>query len=259
MAIVEQDGWYLVVADEVALEPCLIRTLLASRENNGLPFRRSRHASTFLIGSHEGRPGADLFIKHFDPPTGWGRLKSCWRRARSAQTEHITAALRASGFSVPEILLHGIHRESRREILVTARSEGEIAAVVLRRLSECVETKRNILHALGIGIGRLHRAGFIHGDLTPYNIQVIVEQPPRFVFIDNERTRQNVVIARTRRRLRNLVQLGRFALPGITRSDRMRVFRAYEATLYGFHSRALVRRASAMLTKRLRRDVKRCP
>lgn len=77
---------------------------------------------------------------------------------------------------------------------------------------------------------------------------------PRFGFIDNDRTRRNVVVARERHRLRNLVQLGRFALPGITRTDRMRVFRAYEAALYGRHSPSLERRLAAMLRRRLERE-----
>ncbi len=240
--------------DSVLPASGLIRAALAAADSNYVPLRRSRHAATFLLQSPEGNPGADLFVKHFDPPTGWDRLKSWLRRSRSARVERITASLSTAGFSVSEILLRGIHRKSRREILVTARVDGDGPILALRGLNGSIEAKRAMLRALGAEVGRLHRAGFIHGDLTPFNIRIVVAEPPRIAFIDNERTRRNVIIARGRHRLRNLVQLGRFSLPGITRTDRMRVFRAYEATLHRRHSRLVARKAAAMLSWRMRRE-----
>ena len=209
-----------------------------------------------MLRSPLGRQDADLFVKHFDPPAGWERLKSWFRRCRPSRTERITAALRAAGFFVPPILLHGVHRESRREVIVTARAEGDGPILALRGLNGSIAAKRAVLRALGAEVGRLHRAGFIHGDLTPFNLRILIDEPPRFAFIDNERTRRTVVIARERRRLRNLVQLGRFALAGITHTDRMRVFRAYEAALHRRHSRCRERQAAAMLRRRTERDLK---
>lgn len=165
----------------------------------------------------------------------------------------MTAALRAAGFSVPPVLLHGAHRESHRELVVTARADGDGPILALRGLAGSITAKRGILRALGSEIGRLHLAGFIHGDLTPFNVRIVVDEPLRFAFIDNDRTRRNILFARERHRLRNLVQLGRFALPGITRTDRMRVFRAYEAALHRYHSRSLERRVAAMLRRRMQR------
>jgi hypothetical protein len=43
-------------------------------------------------------------------------------------------------------------------------------------------------------------------------------------------------------------------LAGITRTDRMRVFRAYEAAVYGHHSRSLERKVAAMLRRRMESD-----
>jgi len=255
IAIPQQNGWRLAVADDFASAPDVMRAALMLADSKCVPFRRSRHAATFLLRSPSGRQDADLFVKHFDPPAGWERLKSWFRRTRLSRTERITIALRAAGFSVPPILLHGLHRESRREVIVTARAEGDGPILALRGLDGSIEAKRAVLCALGTEVGRLHGAGFIHGDLTPFNIRIVVDEPPRFAFIDNERTRRNAVIARRRRRLRNLVQLGRFALPGITRSDRMRVFRAYEATLHRCHSHSLERKAAAMLRRRTQRDL----
>jgi hypothetical protein len=247
----QHNGWRLVVADDPAFAPQMLQEVLELADCEETPLRRSRSAKTFLLRAAAGQQEEDLFVKHLDPPAGWERLKSCFRRSRRFRTERITAALNAAGFSVPPILLHGVHRESGREVIVTLRAAGEGPILALRALGSSIAAKRTILYALGAEVGRLHRAGFIHGDLTPFNLRIAIDEPPRFAFIDNERTRGNVVVARGRRRLRNLVQLGRFALPGITRADRMRVFRAYEQALYRRHSRPLERQAARLLRRRM--------
>ncbi|MBV8771888.1 MAG: hypothetical protein JO166_06090 [Deltaproteobacteria bacterium] len=252
----EQHGWRLVIADDFPQSVEVIENVLKLGVGNDAPFRRSRHALTFLLPSASGKAGADLFVKYFDPPAGWKRLKSSWRRSCPSRAARMSEALRAAGFSVPAILLYGAHRESRRQLIVTSRAEGDGPILALRALGGSIAAKRAILRALGTEIGRFHLAGFIHGDLTPFNIRIVTHEPARFAFIDNDRTRRNVVIARGRHRLRNLVQLGRFALPGITRSDRMRVFRAYETALYRRHSRRLERRVAAMLQRRIQREPK---
>jgi tRNA A-37 threonylcarbamoyl transferase component Bud32 len=86
--------------------------------------------------------------------------------------------------------------------------------------------RRQILRQLGYEIGRMHRAGIVHGDLRPGNILVRRgEQNWEFFFIDNERTRQWPCIPR-KLRLKNLVQLN--MLPHeISNTDRLRFFHAY--------------------------------
>ena len=90
-------------------------------------------------------------------------------------------------------------------------------------------SRRIVLRALGAEIARLHRAGYIHGDLTPYNIFVTGLQPPQFVFIDHERTRRTILSRFERPRMRNLVQLGHLDVGGVTNTDRMRVWIGYSA------------------------------
>jgi hypothetical protein len=251
----QQNGWRLTVADDPVPAPEVIQAALELADSNYEPFRRSRHARTFLLSSASGQQDADLFVKHFDPPAGWERVKSWFRRARPSRTEKITESLLAAGFCAPPILLRGMHRPSRREVMATLRAEGDGPILALRGLQGSIAAKRAVLYALGAEVGRLHRAEFVHGDLTPFNIRILIGEPPRFAFIDNERTRRNVVIARGRHRLRNLVQLGHFALPGITRTDRMRVFRAYETALHQRHSRSLERKAAALLRRRMEHDL----
>jgi hypothetical protein len=229
----------------------VLRAILDLADSQRVPLRRSRHASTFVLTSPSSQSGEDLFVKYFDPPAGWARLKSWYRRSRSSTTARITAALCTAGFSVPPVLVQGVHPGSQRELVVTARAAGDGPIIALRGLDGSISAKRAVLRALGTEVARLHLAGFIHGDLTPFNIRIIADEIPKFAFLDNDRTRRNVVIARARRRRRNLVQLGRFGLPGITRTDRMRVFRAYETALYGCHSRSLERKIAAMLHRRM--------
>jgi hypothetical protein len=82
-----------------------------------------------------------------------------------------------------------------------------------------------LLRRLGAEIARLHGAGFVHGDLVPPNLRVTGE---RFVFLDNDRTRRSRLLVHLAGR-RNLVQLGRFVVPGLTLADRARVLAAYAA------------------------------
>jgi hypothetical protein len=249
--IAPQNGWQLAVANNLAPADGIIQAALKLADGSCGPFRRSRHATTFLLHSPSGKEDEDVFVKYFDAPAGWERLKSWFRRSRRSRTERITAALRAAGFSVPAIVLHGVHPGSSREVIATARAEGDGPILALRGLEGSIAAKRAVLRALGAEVARLHNAGFIHGDLTPFNIRIAIDEPPRFAFIDNERSCRNLIIARGRRRLRNLVQLGHFALPGITSTDRMRVFRAYEMALHRRHSRSLERKAAAMLRQRI--------
>jgi Lipopolysaccharide kinase (Kdo/WaaP) family len=214
--------------------------------------RRSRHSTTYHVQSPSADLKADLFVKYFDPPARSERLKAYLRGARAERVERITAFLTSAGFNAPKVLLRGRAREGC-ELLVTARAEGDGPLISLNRLAGSLKAKRALLRALGHEVARLHGAGFVHGDLTPFNIRIVGGEPPRFAFLDNERTRHRLVIRRRRGRLRNLVQLGRFALPGLTRTDRLRFFLAYEAALHHRHSRSRLRRATAMLTRRMRK------
>jgi hypothetical protein len=54
--------------------------------------------------------------------------------------------------------------------------------------------------------------------------------------------------------LRNLVQLGRFDLPGLSATDRMRILVGYTAMLERRDRRRVARRVNAMLGRRIRRD-----
>jgi hypothetical protein len=258
---VDRDGWRLIMSpapDGAAAEfreQLIDQALAAANGKLGEPLRRSRHALTFRarVKMNAARE-VDLFIKLIEAPRGLDRFKEMFRESRAAHVARATMALKAAGFTAPPVLAHGTHRASGREMLVTVRAEGYGPIVTLASLAGSYVNKRAILRALGAEIARLHRAGFVHGDLTPFNILIVRGEPPRFTFLDHERTRRNFYIGRRRRQLRNLVQLGRFDLPGVSRTDRLRVFRAYQSVLAGNSHRGLMRKVAAMLQRRKRRD-----
>ncbi len=215
--------------------------------------RRSRHAETWFEQFNQvGGPAA--YFKVLDPIHGADRARRILKRGRAAHVASISAHLRADAIGVPEILLLGAERRGGRELIVTARVEGFSIARHLRRAK--LESRRGVLRALGAEVARLHRAGYIHGDLSPFNVFVTGLEPPQFVFIDHERTRRTMLSRLARPRMRNLVQLGHLELFGITNTDRMRVWSGYAAGFSTRRRRAERRRVAAMLRDRIAQDRK---
>ena len=210
--------------------------------------RRSRHAETWVEHfDHVGGPSA--YFKVLDPIRGLNRIRWLFKRTRSAHVASVSERLRADGVGVPEILLLGAEQRGGREIVVTERVGGSNLVRHLRHAQ--LASRRVVLRALGAQIARLHRAGYLHGDLTPFNIFVTGLEPPRFVFIDHERTRRTILSRFERPRLRNLVQLGHLELGGVTNTDRMRVWCGYAAAFSARRRRAQRRRVAAMLAARM--------
>jgi len=255
---IEREGWRLRVAD-AGLTPELRSAVIAgaleaARGALGAPARRSRHASTWPLRIAAGVE-LEIYIKLLDAPRGLDMLKGMVRGGRVDHVARITQALNDSGFAAPRLIAYGRESASGREIMVTPRAEADGPLRTLRALRDRpVERKRAVMRALGAEIARLHRCGFVHGDLTPFNILIVRAEPPRFVLIDHERTAGAGVIAPRRQMMRNLVQLGRFDLPRITTTDRMRVVAGYTAMLEQKARRAFTRRLNAMIVRRIRRD-----
>src|SRR5262249_8956801 len=150
-------------------------------------------------------------VKTYGAPGGW----------RAVRAFRMGEALRNAGFAAPEVVTAARH--GRSGLLVTRDAGGEDLLAAVAAFSPDRGAKRALLRALGTEIGRLHRAGFVHGDLVPANIRWV---DGRFVFLDNDRTRRSAVLVRLTGR-RNLVQLGRFVVRGLTLTDRARVLGAY--------------------------------
>ena len=155
-------------------------------------------------------------------------------------------------------MLWGSELRGGREIIVTARARGILMPRSLREAGRDLRRKRALLHALGAEVAHLHLRGYLHGDLTPFNILWSQDEPGRFILLDHERTRRTWLSRFARPRLRNLVQLGHFSLPGLTRTDRMRVWCAYAEVYQGTErQRSEVRRLGRMIQRRLAKDLRK--
>jgi hypothetical protein len=229
----------------------LAREAIAGRM--GPPYHRSRHANTWR--AVVGKPAfLSVFVKLIERPRGVARLKRIVKGSHGAHIERITQALNDAGFSAPPVLLQGVDRVGG-ELIITLQADGDGTLRTLDGLGKGpLARKRAVLQAFGRELARFHRCGFVHGDLTPFNVFFIRNEPLRFALIDNERTRRAPALMGIRPRLRNLVQLGRFALPHLSRTDRLRVLRAYTEMMRPPARRAVTRRVVAMLNRRIKRD-----
>ncbi len=248
-------GRSLTTAESERLIAAVLEAISGAR---GAPFRRSRYATTYRLVLEQKIDESRIdtvFLKVLDAPSGPLRLiKRMLRGASAAHLVDISEKLCTGGILAPRVLLAGHERRTGRELVAIEGLRGRTLAHHLRlRSGTELSTKRAILQDLGREVARLHSLGYIHGDLTPYNVLVISLSPPQFGFIDHERTRRRRVFVVGRHRMRNLVQLGRFDLAGLSRTDRVRTLAVYADAMHMDRRRAL-RRVTRMLQARLRRD-----
>jgi hypothetical protein len=251
----ERGGWRFKIdssgdADGIDRKRLVTLALEVVEGSAGREVRRSRAATTRVAEFDNAAP-VDVFFKILEPARGIATIKSGFRSAGAEHIARISAALAECEIGAPPVLLIGRELATGREIVATARVAGLMVPRHLGPRRESLARKRIVLNALGGEVARLHRGGFIHGDLTPFNVFVLPGEPPPIVFIDHERTRRPR-FAFTRARLRNLVQLGHFDLAGLSNTDRMRVWRAYRAA--GGAPATALRRVAKMLTRRIARD-----
>jgi hypothetical protein len=169
-----------------------------------------------------------LYYKEFLPRGPFERLKALARGSRGRRARRNGDALRLAGFDAPANLAWG-HLPGGREYLITAALPGRgiadwLCGPLAAGDAESLRRRRQLLRALGTFIGRLHAAGFIHGDLRPNNVLAALgEGAFRFALIDNERNVHRRLTPK-KRLLKNLMQLNMLPPPALSRADRMRFF-----------------------------------
>jgi len=229
--------------------------------NRGAAFRRSRHATTWKVRmARANGEVTNVFVKQLDAPRGLvARAKAKSRPKRREHVLRISDSLRNHGFGVPSVLLTGENRDTGSEVIVTSEASGFMLTRWMNPVHRNeVNTRRRILRRIGEEVARLHKSGYIHGDLTPYNIFATDDDPPKITFIDHEGTEKasaaSLNVARSK--MRNLVQLGHFDIPGVSRTDQLRVFAGY-AVAVGWSKRAArqsLLRLAKMIARRRKRD-----
>lgn len=183
-------------------------------------------SSKFAIVARRDMDGASLYCKVFLPRNKKEGLKRLFRAGRGERAVRNEQMMRVAGFSVPETLYWG--REKGREFIVSRGVSGISMIAWLNLHRHDSKVKRKVLRRLGEEVGALHLAGFAHGDLRLGNVMLKgAAESAGFVFIDNERTAffRKIPI---RLVIQNLRQINTDAVSRLSRSDRLRIFRAYQ-------------------------------
>ncbi len=174
----------------------------------------------------------ELFIKRFYHRSTIDFAKHLVRPSRAQRDAAGCEILRAHGLNAPTIVAIGersVGPVCLESLTVTLHARGEHLYDYLQHTSEespLWDVRRRLIMAVGRCVGRMHAAGIVHGDLRPRNVLV---QPDgdrwQVTFLDNERTCRSERLSDAAR-LKNLVQINMFPT-GLSRTDRMRFFRAY--------------------------------
>jgi lipopolysaccharide kinase (Kdo/WaaP) family protein len=176
----------------------------------------------------------DAYLKVFHRAPGVGAFKDVFKASKAIRAWRQGMALSRAGFGVPLTIAAGERRFGtlQQAFLLTEKIDGLPAHLFLRGWIAAgdgsLAAKRAGLRRLAASVRQFHRLGFVHGDLVASNIFVSnAGGRLDFYFMDNDRTRQYPSWLRQRFWRRNLIQLNRMPLPGITLQDRMRFFHAY--------------------------------
>lgn len=231
-ALFQRHGSWLVWTRDAATLSADEIVAQVERLAGGVSLHRSKHADTYRWH----RPGGDVYVKIYRRYRRWTAFKDWFRPSKAANVRATSAALKALGFVVPDVLAIGEERAvlgARRSFCATAALVGEpvadrMAALAAVHDPTTLHAKRGLLDTLGREVARLHAVGVVAGDLVPANVWIaLADTELRLAFLDHDRTRVGPAPTPWRHARRNLVQLNRIVLPGVTTADRLRVYRAY--------------------------------
>jgi tRNA A-37 threonylcarbamoyl transferase component Bud32 len=119
------------------------------------------------------------------------------------------------------LLMEDLSGEERLDLYVLRRYAGNLSSAER-------EEKLRLVTAFARFVKDLHGRGVYHGDLKAVNVYVRSGEggEPRFKLVDYDRVRFGGRVSR-RRRIKNLAQLAASVAVLITKTDRLRFFRAY--------------------------------
>jgi Lipopolysaccharide kinase (Kdo/WaaP) family/Glycosyltransferase family 9 (heptosyltransferase) len=207
-----------------------------------------------------------LYLKIFHSAPGPSALKDLLRRSKAFRFWRQGVALHESGFHVPLTVAVGEQRRFgfvQRAFVLTESIEGRALPGFLAQRDARRADPRDLarkwqnIRAFGSLVRRFHRLGFVHGDMVASNILVgeTADDRVKFYLMDNDRTRRFPVWFPQSLWRRNLVQLNRMPLAGISLQDRMRFLHAYlDAGKFSVGERKLAR----WLERKTRQRRKEC-
>ncbi|MFT4825056.1 MAG: serine/threonine protein kinase [Halioglobus sp.] len=176
-----------------------------------------------------------IYYKEFFPRSPIEKLKALVKGSRATRARLHSEALLLAGFDAPKNISWGQLGNSREYLFTHAVPGFGITTWLRNELSErdpsSLKKRRQLLRELGIFVGRMHATGFIHGDLRSSNVMA-AEHLDRFQFslIDNERNVRKTPPS-GKQLLKNIMQLNMLFPSDLTRSDRLRFFRAWHTQM----------------------------
>ena len=225
------DGWRLRALPDHWTRALQEQVLLVVRAQTV-----ARHPQTISLLSEIDGVTRQFFIKIFHRRHVSALVKDRLRRSPAQCFWRQGIALSEAGFDVPLTIAVGSAgrlRIAKREFVVSENIAGVPMPVFLdcNKGVEVVNPLRKwqSVRRLAQLVRRFHQLGFVHGDLLASNIFLSAENSDevKFYFMDNDRTRRYPSWFGQSLRKRNLVQLNRLPLPGISLQDRMRFLHAY--------------------------------
>lgn len=188
---------------------------------------QSSAAARVAAGNWQGQ---DTHLKVFLPRGRFEALKSLFRGSRGVRAVDRSIELARDGLATPRVLAHGWVPGGHEFMLTRTVHGSPVLHLATRRFgapdNPAVE-RWALLRQCGREIGRLHQAGWVHGDLRLSNILFGTEEPgtpSRLWFLDNEGCRRT---ENPDARLRNLIQMAMIDIRYQGKTDRMRLFSAY--------------------------------
>ncbi len=179
--------------------------------------------------------GEDFYYKYFLKRNVWDIIKTFCVGSRADKSLRGDICLEKHGFCSTTTILTG--SKLATSFTVTRAVKGKNLRKYLHGrfnkpfTADQARQRKAVIKALGGVIGKMHSNGIVHGDLRQGNIFVddsVGTDLPRFIFLDNERTRKYKRLS-INKRVKNLVQLHMLDDGIVTCTDRMRFFREYIA------------------------------
>lgn len=200
-----------------------------------------------------------IYYKQFLERSPAFKLKAQVRGSRATRARLNADALLLVGIDAPLSVLWG-ELPGGGEYLFTVAVPGQsidrwLCKSLVKKDAQQLQQRRQLLHALGTFIGRVHATGFIHGELKPENVLAERrEESFQFTLMNNTRNTQRIPTP-GRLLLRNLIQLNMLPLADLGRTDRMRFFRAWRRQMRDLSSVE----AKILAVEAYRRAVRRLP
>lgn len=201
-----------------------------------------------------------VYLKQFLDRNRTDRFKNLFRRHRAVRALGNDLMLRKAGFSAPQPVIFGYRAgwlTPRNYFYVTRALQGyRDLYTTMTDFSASSPSRRNrLIQCLATTIGRLHKAGFFHGDLRPGNVMIRDDDSPDIALLDNERTRRYRRLP-THQRVKNLTQLNMLLSPHVKVRHRLYFFAIYCRVANINNRRKLLAQVVAKTRYRLTRMVR---